>query len=1843
MGIPEGAGVGPHQVYGARHTSLRRALLATTMLGGATALVFAGSGAALAQSFGGNGAPFTLGGGAGGGFGQNGVNGAPGTNGGGGGGPGGTLGGAAGNGFSGGGGTGGANGTTAATILPGNSTGLNGGNATNAAALNGGGGGAGGYGYVLTTAGPFSTLAGQIFTGGNGGAGNGTTGAGIGGSGGGGLILLLGGTFTNVAGASLIGGAGGNTPSVTSTFNVTNGGDGLTTSNYVGGTPSAATITNAGTITGGAGGMLVNTPGATPGQTFAFSYNGGNGVNFLGAGSVTNATTGVITGGIGGAGFGGSATLGAGSSGFSGTGIAMSGGGLLTNNGQITGGAGPGGTVQAPGSRPASEFGNGQNNFDGGVGGFGVSNSGTSGAPGSIVNNATGVIKGGTGGDGTSGVVNPASPHMAAGPGGGGGFGISITSGSILNFGQIAGGAAGKGANATVAGEVGGSDPFNSGGVGVAMNGVFFQSLTMSLDNRGSITGGAGSIPGTSGAGAAGAKGGDGGIGVDAVKPVTGTLSIVNSSQITGGNGAAGSAGTPNGANGAGGVGIQMKGDGTIATSGAISGGLNGDGITHANAITFLSGVHTLTLQSGATFTGNVVVNTAAASNPGVAASNTLNLDGAGTGNVSLPQFQNFGHLTQTSGSGGTWTLSGAGTVTVDATISAGKMVLAAGSALTTPNVNLQTGGVLSLSSAALASDVLNINGGTLQVTGTSLASLPNTINFGASGGAFDIAAPAETFSVSQVLSGGGSLTKLGAGTLALTGNNTYSGGTTVAGGTLSLQNNHAAGTGPITTTGSVIDYGNGIQIDNPIVLNSNTTQLQVLTGSATQAGVISETGGARPLEKIGAGSLILTAQNTYSGGTTISAGTLVIGNGGTTGSIVGNVVNNGLLTFNHSDNVTFDGLITGTGGLSKFGAGTLILTADNTFTNGTVIAAGTLQLGNGGTTGNIGSSTVNDAGALAFNHSNALTFGGVISGAGAVQQIGAGTTILTGNNTYTGATSINAGTLQMGTANALSSLTPVTVASGATFALNNFNQTVSSLAGAGNVTLGSATLTAGNNLTNTTFSGVISGSGGFTKAGIEGLTLSGHNTYTGATNIAAGTLQMGIANALSASTPVTMASATGFSLNGFDQTIASLAGTGNVALDSATLTTGGDNSSTTFSGLVSGSGGLTKVGSGIFTLSGGNIYTGATNISAGTLQMGTSNALSSSTPVTVASGAIFALNSFSQTIGSLAGAGNVTLGSAILTAGGNNSDTTFSGVMSGAGSFTKTGAGVTTFSGTNTYTGATTVNAGTLLVNGSIASSSGLTVNAGGTVGGIGNLPKTTINGGTLSPGNSIGTIAISGSLSFVGAGNYMVEVSPAAADKTNVSGSPGTATLAGALSAVGTGGSYAVGTKYTVLNATGGVSGTFGSLSVSGSFGSTKPHIEYDANNVYLVLDPNALSLAGLTPNQRSVATMVNTVLQSGAPPAVFTGLFNLSAAQLPGALDQLSGEVHPSTASVLLDESLYARSAILGRLRQASYGGNTQMASLSSGGPMAYSGGEEMTALAYAKSPIVTKAPPLTPQQPAYDVVFWAQGFGAWGRFDSDGNAAVVRRDLAGFFSGVDTRVGTNGRLGVAAGYTGSRNALDSRGNSSVESGHLAGYGGWSVGNFNLRAGGDYAWHSIDSSRTVVFPGFFDTDTARYNGSTAQIFGEAGYGFAFGKVAVEPFAGAAWVRLQTDGFNERGGAAALTVAANSFEVGYSTLGIRAATTIPLAYDMMLVPRASAAWQHAFETVTPADTLAFQGVGVPFVIAGVPIARDSLLAEAGLDLAIGRSATIGISYVGQIANNVQDHAAKGRFSWKF
>jgi outer membrane autotransporter protein len=282
---------------------------------------------------------------------------------------------------------------------------------------------------------------------------------------------------------------------------------------------------------------------------------------------------------------------------------------------------------------------------------------------------------------------------------------------------------------------------------------------------------------------------------------------------------------------------------------------------------------------------------------------------------------------------------------------------------------------------------------------------------------------------------------------------------------------------------------------------------------------------------------------------------------------------------------------------------------------------------------------------------------------------------------------------------------------------------TVGSIEGDGNVFLGPNNLTVGSNNLSTLFSGVIQdgGTGGsLTKVGTGTLTLTGLNTYTGATTVNGGTL----AAVLPSRTALTVATGATFDLNNFAQSIGSLAGAGSVTLGTAALTTGNNNTSTDFSGVISGLGGLTKVGTGTQTLSGDNTYSGGTTISTGTLQLG-NGGTSGSIVGDVVNNATFAVN---------------------------RSDTfTFGGVISGAGAFQQLGTGTTVLTGANTYSGPTMVDAGSLLVDGSLAAASAVTVNSGATLGGTGTAAGavTIADGGILAPGNSPGTLTV-GALSL-------------------------------------------------------------------------------------------------------------------------------------------------------------------------------------------------------------------------------------------------------------------------------------------------------------------------------------------------------------------------------------------------------------------------------------------------------------------------------------------------------------
>jgi outer membrane autotransporter protein len=631
----------------------------------------------------------------------------------------------------------------------------------------------------------------------------------------------------------------------------------------------------------------------------------------------------------------------------------------------------------------------------------------------------------------------------------------------------------------------------------------------------------------------------------------------------------------------------------------------------------------------------------------------------------------------------------------------------------------------------------------------------------------------------------------------------------------------------------------------------------------------------------------------------------------------------------------------------------------------------------------------------------------------------------------------------------------------------------------------------------------------------------------------------------------------------------------------------------TAFNAAISGTGTVVKDGIGTAIFTGANTYTGLTTINGGVLQIGNGGATGSIIG-DVVNDALLAVNRTGSFV--------------------------YGGAISGSGGLRQVGTGTTTLTGTNTYLGTTSIDAGTLLVNGSIVGP--VTVNDGGTLGGTGSVGTTSVlSGGTFAPGASIGTTKVNGDVSFASGSTFAVEIN--AAGQNDKVEATGTGTLSGGLVQVlADTGSYALETKYTILTAGKGVSGLFDSATSNLAF--LTPTVTYDPSNVYLTMLRNSTEFAAVarTRNQRSVAGALD---DSPFDSTLVQAVLNLSEGGARQAFDVLSGEIHASVHSALVDDSRYIRDAVLGRLRAVS---DTRVAGAS---PVSRSLLADASGLA------------LVPPQ-ARNWTAWAQATGAFASFDGDGNAASAGRDLGGFFAGVDGRFGDGWWLGAATGYShSSLNVDDRRSKVGVDSTYLGIYGGRSFGPWTARAGFTYALHAVDATRSVAFPGFSETATSRYDGGTAQLFAETGYSASFRNVALEPFAGLAWVGARTDDLAENGGAAALDGSGGSLSVGYWTLGVRAASRYVLADGTTLLPRASLAWQHTLGGTTPDAQLAFQSTGVAFGVAGVPLARDSALFDAGVDMPLGPRATVGISYGAQLGNSLADHAIKAKFAWQF
>lgn len=691
--------------------------------------------------------------------------------------------------------------------------------------------------------------------------------------------------------------------------------------------------------------------------------------------------------------------------------------------------------------------------------------------------------------------------------------------------------------------------------------------------------------------------------------------------------------------------------------------------------------------------------------------------------------------------------------------------------------------------------------------------------------------------SLSYTLSGAGAIeagavvTFNGSASVTIWNANSYYGGTTLNAGLLNIGNQYALGsaanyvannatftinggsinnvTGAALTTDNYpimwsggfafvgsnpLDLGTGI-----VTLGTSTAAVNVSGSTLELDGPIGDNFAGYGFTQTGAGVFVLTGSSTYLGPTVVNGGTLQIGNGGSGASIGStsgvSLAASTLLLFNHNDSQTFPASISGSGAVTQSGAGLLNLTNSNTYTGGTTVASGSLELSFNGPAGTLAPNTtvaVNSLATLVLNaqyalgasgsYTNVSLTGGTVASAGvgnyslggtvsatadssgnpaaitatqislgsntvlnvthaatanpadlvvtsAISSVpsgygltlqGNGFTQFYGANTYNGGTTVSGGTLQLESGATLSASTGgLTVNAPALLDMNAVNVSVGALNGSGTIdnvgTYGSPVLTVGNGNGTGTFSGTIQNSSGVTtlvKAGNGTQYLTGTNTYSGGTTINAGVLNFG-PSALGSS-PVTFEGGTLQWAAGNTLDVSSSPGIASIPSGkTANLDTNGNN--VTFGASLNGAGGLTKIGAGTLTLNAPNYFTGTTNITGGTLNLANSYALQSSTAnVTINNSLVLSSGAASAvTLGGLSGSGAFNLGAAALTVGGDNATTTYSGVLGGGTGLIKTGTGTLTLNTPN-INGAINIEAGVLAVqNNTVAIKVGSAISA--------------------------------------------------------------------------------------------------------------------------------------------------------------------------------------------------------------------------------------------------------------------------------------------------------------------------------------------------------------------------------------------------------------------------------------------------------------------------------------------------------------------------------------------------
>ncbi len=534
----------------------------------------------------------------------------------------------------------------------------------------------------------------------------------------------------------------------------------------------------------------------------------------------------------------------------------------------------------------------------------------------------------------------------------------------------------------------------------------------------------------------------------------------------------------------------------------------------------------------------------------------------------------------------------------------------------------------------------------------------------------------------------------------------------------------------------------------------------------------------------------------------------------------------------------------------------------------------------------------------------------------------------------------------------------------------------------------------------------------------------------------------------------------------------------------------------------------------------------------------------------------------------------------------------TFAGDISGNGGVDVL-SGTTILSGTNSYTGATSVRGGSLFVNG--MHSGDTTVENGSTLSGNGSLGNATVlSGGTLAPGNSIGTLN-TGNVSLATGSSYNVEID--ANGRSDLLNSSGDVTIASGVTlnitpeTIGEDGStYAISTDYTVITANS-VTGTFDTITDSFIF--LDPVVRYDAANVYLRMDRNNIDYSSVarTPNQVATSQAVTSL---GTASSIYQAVAMLDAATARSAFDQLSGELHASSNTLLLHTSRTAHS----------YADHLSSET-----------GENI----------------------------WVRFLGGRSYINSDGNASRIAQTLLGGFSGLDFAFNEHAAFGVMAGYSHSDFAINTLSSAGTTEGlHIGGYSSVNAFGIDLDFRATYSDYALDTARSVRIGSFANNLTASYDASTVSLSLEASRKLETEQGWIEPFASLSHYELRTDGFGENGGTAALSSASSTRKLSMTTLGLRASHLIETGAAVPVMLKGSVEWQHRFGDVEARSDFALAGQPT-FTSHGLETARNALLLSTGLEIALGNTSHLSLGYTGEIAGRVLSHSAEMSLNLRF